>query len=441
MSDRKPHVLEIGDLAVARGDLRVGLPALALAPGAAAALLGPSGCGKTTLLTGLLGVPGATPLQRQGDIRVLGLPWPEPGSPAHRQLLRRDIAFLPQDAQASLDPYTRVAELVSTWSGAPAERCREALADLELDRLGSRYPHELSGGQAQRVLLALGLARRPALLVADEPTASLDRRLARRVAELLRALRESAGTAILVATHDHSLARTLGAAPYTLVSGAFVPGWPREPAWPPGNAAPAASEPVLACADVRVVRRGRAILDRVSLSLGRGELVALLGPSGSGKTTLARVLAGLLRRHGGVVRRPQHRGAVQLLFQSGFQSLTPWRPIEELVAESRTRGFSAAEVADELGLPEGALARPRERLSGGECRRAALLRALSVAPEVLILDEPTASLDAEAAERLVGQIQSLQRGRGLAVLLITHDERLAAGVATRVVRLEEGKQV
>src|SRR5262249_11574641 len=157
-----------------------------------------SGCGKTTLLSGLLGLAPVSALARQGDIRLRGEAWPANGSAALQRLLREDALFLPQDAQQALDPFARVGDFVAAWSGADPARRAAACDALELEALARRRPHELSGGQAQRVLLALALARRPSLLVMDEPTASLDQRLRDRVVSLLGGLRSERGTALLL---------------------------------------------------------------------------------------------------------------------------------------------------------------------------------------------------------------------------------------------------
>src|SRR5262245_52263702 len=125
-------LLSVTDLAVTRGPLRIGLPALGLRPGGAAVLLGPSGCGKTTLLTGLLDLPAPVPVSRTGDIRFRGEPWPVQGTPAHARLLRKEALLLPQDAQQALDPFTRVLDFVQAWSAAEPEQCRRALQQLGL---------------------------------------------------------------------------------------------------------------------------------------------------------------------------------------------------------------------------------------------------------------------------------------------------------------------
>lgn len=436
MSGVAPSLLAVTEFAVQRGAWRVALPRLTLGEGEVAALFGPSGCGKTTVLEALLGVIAEPEVQRSGDTHFAGSRWPEAGSPAARALLRADVLYLPQNAFAALDPLVRVGEQVATWGNGDAAAVRGAFARLGLAGLETRYPHELSGGEAQRVLLALALVRRPRLLVADEPTAHLDRGTRATAVAVVREL--AAQGAVLLATHERSLAPELAARTLLPHEGAFVSGLPPAAKWPGTAPVHPDAEPVLAARGVVVRRGARTILAGVDLEVRRGEWVALLGPSGAGKSTLARVLAGLEVPTSGTVVRPARRSAVQILFQEARASLTPRRRISALVAEVARAGFAGGPVAAELGLDAATLARSRETISGGEARRVALLRALAAEPEVLILDEPTASLDAAAAHDLVATISGLQARHGVSILMITHDEDLARSVAHRVVRLEGG---
>ena len=434
-------VLAVSAFAVARGGRSYRLPRLELGTGGAAALFGPSGSGKTTLLEGLLGLGSLVAsqvMERQGDILFLGRPWPAPGTAAWRSLLRTDLLYLPQNAASALNPFERVGAQVTRWSNHEEEATRRAFSRLELQGLESRFPHELSGGQAGRVLLALALARAPRLLVLDEPTANLDRATATLVLTVLAGMQAERGTAVLVASHDRNVREALGAELLVAEAGAFVPASRSARGWSTAPVLPVTESPVLTARQVWFRRGDQVVLQDVALEVRRGEIVALLGPSGAGKSTLARILAGLLHPTSGTVERPTSPHAVQLLFQDAFASLTPRRSVAKLLAETARSDFDTAHVSRDLGLSEAVLLRAREALSGGEMRRAALLRALSVNPEVLLLDEPTASLDEESARALIAEILRLQRERGLSVLLITHDEELARAVAARVIRLEGG---
>ncbi len=418
---------------------RVELPALRLLPGETAMLHGPSGCGKTSLLLGMFGLLGADGtaagrVQVQGEAVL--------AAPARRRagLLRQAVAFVMQDAASALDPLQPVGRQMVEATGRTVAECVAALGEMGVDDaagLLERLPGAISGGQAQRVLLAVAWLRRPVLLVADEPSASLDGDSFAEVRRRLERLREQTGTALLLASHDR---RLLADAARVLVceDGAFAEGRPKAMPWPRRQGRGVAGDELLRLDDVHVRLGARAVLAGVSLRIARGEVVALVGESGAGKTTLARVLLGHRRPAVGQVQRPR-RGAVQMLYQDAAGSLTPGRSIRSLLEETAVPGVDVGALAHRLGLGEGALGRSVEGLSGGERRRAALLRAMAVRPELLVLDEPTASLDRTAALAVMDLILDLQREHGLALLLITHDEELAAAVADRTLRLQGGR--
>ena len=435
MGEQVP-VLELSQLRVVRGSFAASVPALTLAPGAAAALVGPSGSGKTTLLHAAFCLHDAAAVQRTGDTRVLGQRVTDAATA--RRLLREQVLLLPQDAKAALDPLLRIEAQLMALTAAPVAAVRHALATLGIEACARRYPHAISGGEAQRALLALVQLRRPRLLVLDEPTASLDRARATEITGALRACMQEHWLAILVATHDRDLVTALCAQPFVGEDGCFVPATLATGSHA-GPVVPGAGNVVLRCEHLACSLGGQVVLRDASLELRTAEITALLGPSGAGKTTLARILAGLQVPDAGVVLRPPGPRAVQLLFQEAYQSLTPGRTIRGLVRETAVAGFDAAATAAELGLVPDRLARARDGLSGGERRRAALLRALSVRPTVLILDEPTSGLDPASVRDLVGLLGALRTRGDVAVLLITHDEALAHALATRVVRLHEGR--
>jgi peptide/nickel transport system ATP-binding protein len=285
------------------------------------------------------------------------------------------------------------------------------------------------------------LLRQPELVVADEPSASLDDDATAELALRLQQLR-TRGAALLLATHDQRLLDAVGASLLLAQGGAFVPGEAVRAPWParPRDVA-AGRVPVLQCRGVGVQFGLHHVLDGVDLELVRGEVVALVGPSGAGKTTLARVLCGHLQPQRGTVQRPPRRQAVQMLFQDALGSMTPGRTLRSLIAEARAPFFDPVRAGAELALAADLLDRTPARLSGGERRRAALLRALAVNPDILVLDEPTASLDRATAVAVVGTLLGIRRQRGVALLLVTHDRELAHAVADRVLVLREGRLV
>ena len=212
---------------------------------------------------------------------------------------------------------------------------------------------------------------------------------------------------------------------------------------PPASTATATSrsaarpgEVLLQCKDVRVSLGGHEILRGVDLELCAGEIISIVGPTGCGKTTLARVLSGHLQPDSGWIGGTQH--GVQMLFQEAYASLTPHRSILDLVAETAVPGFQIHAEATRLGLSVDRLEHTAGELSAGQRRRAALLRALSVAPKVLILDEPTASLDQDTASAVMSMVLEVLHRHHLGCLLITHDRSLARAVAHEMLEMSEG---
>ena len=365
------------------------------------------------------------------------------------------------------------------------------------DRIAARFPHQLSGGQRQRILLAMAMLMRPEVLIADEPTTALDPERRDAVADALARLRRDHGTAVMLISHDAALLRARCDAVVALRHGRLVdaPEAEAEAATGTGATAPAAEDtgvgprtppsrntstrpaaesatdtgpPLLRVEQLRVGygapgvgaddadETDDVIRDR-SFTLARGEALGVVGPSGAGKTTLAQALLRLLpaRRgritfdgtdlatlDGEALRRLRRR--LQHVAQDAGASLPPRQTAVAAVAEgllvhgiargaeARTR---ATALLAEVGFPAARADARLDTLSSGERQRVAIARALGPGPDLLICDEPTASLDPDRRAQVLALLERLRDTRGLALLLISHDHAAIARLAPRVLPL------
>ncbi|MGW3955755.1 ABC transporter ATP-binding protein [Streptomyces sp. NPDC004752] len=443
-------------------------------------VVGRSGSGKSSLAYSLLGHVRPGLEIRAGTVRVAGL---DPFDRADARRLRgRVVSFLGQDPASSLNPAlrigTQIAEAVRLRSAAKRAndvraRVEELLLSVRLpaDRaFRRRLPRQLSGGQAQRVALALALAGTPSLLVLDEPTSGLDTVLADGMRGLLAEALSDGDRAAVLVSHDPAWIASVADDVIRLEGGRIVAaGTPKAPvpvqpsvAFPAGG--PRSGDPRGATAAVGGLSvrgldaaHGRdSVLYDVCLTVPAGSHTAVVGPSGSGKTTLARCLAGLHRpargsvewREDGVERG---RGApVQLVAQDARGALNPresvsgalMRPLRGVGRRSvRDASHEAVRLLGLVGLGEDVLTRRPGELSGGQRQRAALARTLAAEPRVLVCDEITSALDPETASGVLDLLDSLRRTLGLTVVMVTHDLAAAARRAERVVVLDAGRVV
>jgi peptide/nickel transport system ATP-binding protein len=447
---------------------------LVIGRGEAVGLVGASGSGKSTIALALLRLlPGgarvvAGRISLEG-VDLLGI--------SERQLRRvrgGKIGLVPQQAQNALSPFLTVEGQLQdaiAAHGSPGT-AGELLELVKLPRaLLRRYPHELSAGMRQRVVMAIALAARPTLLVLDEPTSALDAVAQQEILGLITELRRTLGLSLLFIGHDLTVVRALCSRLLALREGRLgeeIPAALTTPA-PVAPEASGESAPVLEVRGlcktyrVRAGLRDRAVpaVAGVSFALRRGEVLALVGESGCGKSTTARMIARLVAPSGGEIRldgrdvlaaEPRvsraYRGRVQMVFQDPFASLNPLhtvgyhlaRPLllHRRCAPGRPLEAAIAALLEAVGLaPEHARRLPHQ-LSGGQRQRVAIARALAPEPAVLIADEPTSMLDQSVRGEVLQLLQALGRERGLATLHITHDLAVARAVADRVAVMNAG---
>jgi peptide/nickel transport system ATP-binding protein len=472
--------------------------------GGALAVVGESGAGKSQLFLALLGLAGerarVTGSARFDGQQLIG------ATPQRLARVRgAGIGLVLQDPLTALTPHLTVGEQLAEVivqhtrlaRSAARQRALELFERVHLSAPRERlrqYPHELSGGMRQRVLIALALAGDPQLLIADEPTTALDVTIQAQILALLLELRRSSGLTLVLITHD--LAAVAGLAERVLVlrAGAIIESGtvgtvlktPRDPYTRQlvqaahaldgqGGAAPApsaASIPALALTDVSVRYPLRAAglhrqrlpaLTQASLELAPGDSLGIVGESGCGKSTLARAALMLLKPHSGRVvwlgrdltdvsketlRTLRHE--VQLVFQDPLGSLDPRLTVAEILAEPLAihggdggpeRLRRVASALTEVGLGPELLRRYPHELSGGQCQRVGIARAMILRPQVLVCDEPVSSLDAPTQEQVVRLLEELRSRSGLALVFISHNLPLVRRLCTRVLVLYLGRMM
>ncbi|MEW6490342.1 MAG: ABC transporter ATP-binding protein [Thermodesulfobacteriota bacterium] len=501
-------LLEIRDLHVSFGqganEVRaVRGASLEIAPGEAVGLVGESGSGKSvTALSVLQLLPYPAARHPGGSIRfrgeeLLGAP------PARlRELRGNRVAMIFQEPLSSLNPLhsveRQIGEVLFVHKGLGRQGARERVRELlqlvglpeAVDRL-SALPHEFSGGQQQRIMIAMALANEPDLLVADEPTTALDVTVQAQILELLQSLRRKLGMALLLITHDLGIVRRVADRVYVMTEGEVVEHGPTQDlfeapahpytrkllaAEPRGRPEPGPEDaPVLLEAEgVRVwfpVKKGvlrRTVahikaVDGVSLRVRAGHTLGVVGESGSGKSTLGRALLRLERSRGSIRFGDQElqglrsrelrplRRELQMVFQDPYGSLSPRLSVSQILEEGlrvhRLGGTSAerhdliAGALEEVGLDPAAQDRYPHEFSGGQRQRIAIARALVLKPRFIVLDEPTSALDMSVQAQIVELLRGLQVKHGLAYLFISHDLKVVRALSHHIAVMKDGRVV
>ena len=459
------------------------------------AIAGESGSGKSITALAIMGLlPPPAVRVTAGAIRLKGrdlVPLPEA---AMRGIRGDRIAMIFQEPMTSLNPVlsvgTQLVEAIRAHEPVSRTAARaRALAALRQVRLSQperrllQYPHELSGGMRQRVMIAMALALRPEVLIADEPTTALDVTVQREVLDLLRDLQRDLGTAIILITHDMGVVAemadrvivmragrmiesgtvaTIFARPQAEYTRALLAAVPRMGATSPRPAPPV--DPVARLSDLQVrydMRGG--ILGRVtaqvhavahvSFDIHKAETFALVGESGCGKSTIAKAMVGLVPHDGrieiaGQVLRglagPAQKALtrkVQIVFQDPMAALDPRMKVGDLVAEplvihrigsAAEQKARAADLMTRVGLTADQMDRYPHEFSGGQRQRICIARALALQPDLIIADEAVSALDVSVQAQVLDLLRALKREFGVAILFISHDMAVVDSIADRV---------
>ncbi|ATI34409.1 ABC transporter ATP-binding protein [Rhodococcus sp. H-CA8f] len=499
MSTTEEQLLSVTDLQIAYGaEPAVSGVSFTVGRGEVVAVVGESGSGKSTTAHAILGLLAGSGHVTGGTVEFEGEQIDSYSDRAWQRIRGARIGLVPQDPTTSLNPVTRigdqVAEVLRIHGLADRRKARldavEVLERAGIDRPEIRarqYPHELSGGMRQRVLIGIALVANPALIIADEPTSALDVTVQRRILDHLDERIAESGAAVLLITHDLGVAADRADRILVMQGGRIVESGrtadildnprheytkklldsaPSLSSGPVDRPVRQDTSPLLTLTGITKrfnVGRGSSItaVNEVSLTVPRGQTVSLVGESGSGKSTTARIAVRLEQADAGTISFDGHditkvkgsdlrelRRKIQLVYQNPYASLDPKLSVQDIVAEP-LRAFKvggrsqqqsrAAELLDQVALPEQFLSRKPAELSGGQRQRVAIARALALKPDLLVLDEPVSALDVSVQAQILALLDELQRELGLTYLFISHDIAVVRQISDVVGVMQAGR--
>ncbi|WP_380179010.1 ABC transporter ATP-binding protein [Kalamiella sp. sgz302252] len=467
------------------------------------ALIGESGSGKTTIALALMGYARHGCHIAQGTIHVAGTDVTSQTPAQLRQFRGNKVAYIAQSAAASFNPAMKILDQVvepvvihKVMSRAEAEKKAVALfrelALPEPETIGQRYPHQVSGGQLQRLMTAMALISDPEVVILDEPTTALDVTTQVEVLKTFRRVVRQRGMTAIYVSHDLAVVAQMADRILVLLKGAIAEYGTTEALlrapqaeyshllleaakqkvrpspWQPEDAA---LQPMLEVRDLfagygPVDRQGQPkipILHDINLRLYRGQAMGIIGESGSGKTTLAHTIAGMNKPCGGHIlfnghyiagemqkRSENELRRIQYVFQMADTALNPAHSVETILARPLKffhglRGPALrkriTQLLELVRLPETVLNRRPWALSGGQKQRINLARALAAEPDLILCDEVTSALDTVVAAAVLDLITDLRRELGLSVIFISHDLHAVRSVCDEILVVKNGRMV
>ena len=478
---------------------------IAVPRGNVVALIGESGSGKTTISLSALGYCKPGLKFTGGEARFLGQDVSKMTTEELRPLRGERVAYLAQSAAATFNPSLKINEQVTeapvlhgTMTQAEAdERALELYNALELpnpEQIGNRYPHQVSGGQLQRLMAAMALCGNPDLLVLDEPTTALDVTTQVEVLKAFKKVIKDEGAAAIYVTHDLAVVAQIADYIVVLYNGEVQEKGPtdviiNDPKHPytkrlmaavrPPPAAGQTDEdsgdhsrdtPVLEVSDITAGYGPKSagvpaitVLSDIDVAIKPGHTVGIIGESGSGKSTLARVMAGLLpptqgriKFHGDEIngffrrRTKEHLQKIQFVYQMADTALNPRHKVGQIIGRplelnfglrGKARDERVAEILQMVDLQPHFAARYPGEMSGGQKQRVNLARALAANPEIILCDEVTSALDSIVGANVIDLLKRLRKETGVSFVFISHDLSTVASFADDIVVLYEGQVV
>jgi len=468
------------------------------------ALIGESGSGKTTIALSLLGYARAGCAISGGSVRVGEVEVLSLDAKGRRALRARTVAYVAQSASAGFNPARTIMDQViepallhrlmsKEAASAKAIGLFRSLALPAPETIGERYPHQVSGGQLQRLMAAMALITDPAVVVFDEPTTALDVTTQIEVLAAFKKVIRELGTTAVYVSHDLAVVAQMADRIVVLNGGAVkengavaqvldapVDAYTRQllaatrrpeavltlPQNLGKHVPPLLEIRGLSAGYGRIDRQGAPavrVLDDVSLSIPRGSTLGVIGESGSGKTTLARVVAGLVDRARGEVlfngeplnaqisrRTPEQYRQIQIVFQNADTALNPSHSIADILGRPlafyhHLRGSAAKkrmlDLLDLVKLPASIATRTPAGLSGGQKQRVNLARALAAEPALILCDEVTSALDTVVGAAILDLLAELRRELGVSYMFISHDISTVRAICDEVIVLYAGHRV
>lgn len=428
-------------------------------------IIGESGIGKSTFLECLLGNIHQKVMMNASEMKFLEENWLTLSSKRRRDYLRQDIGIIFQNGQHSLDPlFTIGQQLEELMLQANTQKIIETLKMVQLEeKVLQLYPHELSGGMLQRVMIAMAFINQPKLIIADEPFSALDVPLQKEMIQLIVHLAKQYRTATIMVTHQRELAYKFCTKVLTLEEGKLVV--QKKDSLKKFNFNRLTNEKKETFFQLKNVtshyKDKNVILKNLTLDIPKYEVTGIIGHSGAGKTTLARILSGFIPYEGNILiegkelrelfaqEKQSYYRRVQYLFQNSLLSFNPnqtvLKSLEEplrfirKIKDRPERIRMIQELFIKLELKLDWLKKYPHQLSGGQCQRCAIARAILAQPECLICDEITSSLDEANQEKVLKVLHNVQKEANMTIVFISHNQLLIEAICSNIIVLKEGQ--